>query len=983
MHLHLQKNPDRKFIYVEQAFFQHWYFSQDESTRAEARALFANGQLEFTNGGWCMHDEANPTYVDMIDQTTLGSRYLLQEFGSVPSVTWQIDPFGHSATQQSEQTALSGYDSIYFARIDYQDKAKRSLDKSLEMMWRADPSLGATAQSFTGVLYFHYCPPPGLNFDLSNNGATPININSRLEGIQPGVQAIVDTFVKDAAEQAAAYKGGHIAFTMGCDFQYEQAGEWYENLDALIHLINANGSVNVFYSTPEQYTRAKAESAEEWPLKTDDFMPYADTPYAYWSGYFTSRPSLKGYVRTSSAYLQAARALMLNSNATSRAAESQQVPPRSQPSTRDYVLPQTGDGSDALPAWFGSSLGHLEHAMGTAQHHDAVSGTEQQHVAFDYAKKLSAGHQDAQAGTNEMMTQVTRGASGWAECELANVTICQPLMKRLATALAIVNSRAQSTNVQVRLPVSVSGGDAGWSVSNATAHTIAAQLTATSERDLQLAQLNGVAANDVAWLNFQVKVPAYGFTTVFLEPSSLQGASSTALAGSSTKPRPRARNAARAAFRGSNNQDIDIVLDNGFISVTVSGRTGMLAHAANKHDNISMDLAAEWRWYNSSTGNACSGQDCPWGTTQASGAYIFRPNTTSAQDFAVGPVSARLVSNGPVVWEVQHSVGEWVTAVTRLWAGSAAIEVEYTVGPIPIQDGLGKEVVHRISTNVQSGDKWSTDSNGRAMQLRQRNHRPSWTLNVTNPIAGNYYPVNAALRIEEHGVNARALSMLNDRSQGGSSLQSGQAELMVHRRMLVDDGRGVGQALNESGLSGQGLIVRGRHWLLVTSASTAAVATREQQQAVYFAPMVKLAPTQGLSPQQWAAKFAVQRAGVSAALPRNVHLLTVDPANYGPGRALVRLAHLYAVGEDAAMSAPANVSLANLFTGLTITYATEVNLRGNQDVAAANPLRWRVQGEGAQPLTRLQQWALAPPAGDDLQITLQPMDIRTFLVQFG
>ncbi|RYG50760.1 hypothetical protein EON66_11510, partial [archaeon] len=51
--------------------------------------------------GWCMHDEANPDYVSMIDQTTLGNRWLAQEFGpqAVPRVTWQIDPFGHSAVQ--------------------------------------------------------------------------------------------------------------------------------------------------------------------------------------------------------------------------------------------------------------------------------------------------------------------------------------------------------------------------------------------------------------------------------------------------------------------------------------------------------------------------------------------------------------------------------------------------------------------------------------------------------------------------------------------------------------------------------------------------------------------------------------------------------------------------------------------------------------------------------------------------------------------
>ena len=60
--------------------------------------------------------------------------------------------------------------------------------------------------------------------------------------------------------------------------------------------------------------------------------------------------------------------------------------------------------------------------------------------------------------------------------------------------------------------------------------------------------------------------------------------------------------------------------------------------------------------------------------------------------------------------------------------------------------------------------------------LGRRDHRSAWPLNVTEPVSGNYYPVNSRLYIRD---SARQLTVLTDRSQGGTSLASGQLELMV------------------------------------------------------------------------------------------------------------------------------------------------------------------------------------------------------------
>ena len=91
---------------------------------------------------------------------------------------------------------------------------------------------------------------------------------------------------------------------MGSDFQYINSNTWYKNLDKLIHYVNQDGRVNVFYSTPTLYTKSVNIANLTWTVKTDDFFPYADRPHAFWTGYFTSRPALKGYVRKSSNDLQ-------------------------------------------------------------------------------------------------------------------------------------------------------------------------------------------------------------------------------------------------------------------------------------------------------------------------------------------------------------------------------------------------------------------------------------------------------------------------------------------------------------------------------------------------------------------------------------------------------------------------------------------------------------------------------------------------------
>ena len=311
-------NPDRKFTYVEQAFFHRWWTEQTPSMQKVVRGLVKRGQLQFINGGWSMHDEACTHYVSMIENTAFGHRFLKEEFDYVPTVGWQIDPFGHSATQASLLSAEVGFDALYFARIDWQEAELRTRERSMEMMWEASPSLGPDAAVFTGAfLDGGYGPPPGFCFDQNQcNGGFPVMDDLCME--DDNVAFYVDKFV-DAAQayanntRSAGSATQNVMFLMGSDFQYENADGWYKNLDKvlntyirthtqthrqthtlslslslslsrsltqIIHHVNADGRVNVFYSTPVEYTAAKFAENITWPVKSDDFMPLANDAHS-------------------------------------------------------------------------------------------------------------------------------------------------------------------------------------------------------------------------------------------------------------------------------------------------------------------------------------------------------------------------------------------------------------------------------------------------------------------------------------------------------------------------------------------------------------------------------------------------------------------------------------------------------------------------------------------------------------------------------
>ncbi|XP_074562750.1 alpha-mannosidase-like, partial [Curcuma longa] len=887
----LLKDPNRKFIFAEQAFFQRWWREQSDKTQEIVRKLVDSGQLEFINGGWCMHDEATVHYIDMIDQTTLGHQMIKKQFNKAPRAGWQIDPFGHSAVQAYLLGVELGFDSVHFARIDYQDRKKRKLDKSLEVIWQGSRTFGSSSQIFANAFPVHYSAPSGFSFDITDDDSTPIPVQDDPLIFDYNVEERVNDFIDAAMTQANVTRTNHIMWTMGDDFKYQYAEAYFKQMDKLIHYVNKDGRVHALYSTPSIYTDAKNAENGSWPLKTDDYFPYADSQNAYWTGYFTSRPSLKRYIRMLSGYYLAARQI-------------------------EFLAGRTSSNLSTL------SLGE---ALGIAQHHDAVTGTAKQHTTNDYAKRLSSGASEAEKSIDLALSCITSSrnycasaAVNFSQCNLLNISYCPATEKVISEEKSLVvvayNPLGWYQTDFVRIPVN----DDKLAVWDSDGNSIATQLVEVDNvtsylRRLYVEAYLGVSPKETPkyWLIFQVSIPPIGWNTYFISKDSQKEV---------------AHSEYTSGYATLENETIEI--GPGPFKLQFSSTTGQLKRVTNHRTGIDIPITQSFLWYEASSGDEADGQ--------ASGAYIFRPNGAPPVPSS-GSVPLKVIQ-GPLVDEVHQQFNSWIYQVIRVYKEKEHAEIEYTIGPIPTDDGTGKEVITQLTTNMVTNSTFYTDSNGRDFLKRVRDYRADWNLQVTQPVSGNYYPLNLGIYTTD---GKSELSVLVDRAVGGSSIKDGEIEIMLHRRLLHDDSRGVAEALDEQVCVNdacEGLTVRGNYYLSVDQFGSGAHWRRTFGQQIY-SPLL-LAFTHA-DKESWKSSHVMNATMMDHGynLPPNVAIITLQDLH--DGSVLLRLAHLYEAGEDVLNSRLANIDLKKVFAGKTIKELRETSLSANQDKSGMKMKKWR------------------------------------------
>ncbi|EGC32455.1 hypothetical protein DICPUDRAFT_49593 [Dictyostelium purpureum] len=904
----LLQNPERKFIYVEIAFFQRWWNEQTPTMQNLVKGLVESGQLEFINGGYCMNDEATTYYDDIIDQMTVGHQFLWENFGVMPKIGWHIDPFGHSSTQAAIFGAM-GFDAFIVGRIDYQDIGIRLQDKQMEFMWRSSKS-NPDDQIFTSVLRAMYCTPNGFDFE---NGDDPIQDDPNLFGYN--VEQRASAFVEIANEYATHFRSNNVLIPFGCDFQYLNANMYFKNIDKLIEHINASPEkygLNLIYSTPSIYIDAVNKAGLTWNVKTDDFFPYADDAFSYWTGYFVSRPALKGYVRQNNALLHMVEQMLVTSSSFLTQTQSSQL-------IQDIMV--------------------MRQAMGVAQHHDAVSGTEKQEVADDYAERLSIGNAASLETINTVIGKLLTSSSksknaatpNLSFCPLLNQSICpatNPLSEGSNVPVIFYNSLSWTRYEHVRVPIPVSN----VSVSS-TDGPIPSQV---------------INYNSSYILEFYALVSPLGYSTYVISP--VKG-----------EENERPAEQVYETIVTKENTANPIVFENKYISAQFNPNDGSLISITNVTSGATLNIQQEYVWYQSSDGN--------YDSTQCSGAYIFRPNEDYAFKYNnITPIVT--VAQGPISSSIRIFWSDIMVQTFRLYTESEHLEVEEIIGPIDISDNLGKEVVSRYTTDLSTDNTWYSDSNGMEMQKRITNYRPSWNYTVVQPTSGNYVPVNAITYIQDTSKNLQ-FTVLTDRSRSSASLRSGQLDVMMHRRTLMDDGRGVGQPMNES-------------TQIITTSKLIFHDISEVAQSHYRPTALGLAhPLYPMftSTQQSSSQWNNQYTGIYSPVddqqvPTGIKIQTLQWLDDQANSVLLRIENIYQI-DDQDKDDPKTISvdISSIFTNLSIASITEMNLTGVQKITNINRLNWNT----------VDNFKPSPKSSSPNSnvYSVSPMQIRTFVITFN
>ncbi|UJR27289.1 hypothetical protein I4U23_008584 [Adineta vaga] len=910
----LLENADRRFVMVEMSFIWRWWKRLDEDYKKIIRKLMQEGRIDIAGGSWTSNDEAVSHYAAMIDQSTLGFRFIKNELRtcSQPAVAWQLDLFGHGREINS-LFAHMGYDAILFGRLDYQEKDQRTREKTLQMIWKVDENAPENEQwLFTGILPNLYHPPEtlALKSDIAGSLLRP----SDTDTMQESASTYSKRLLEELKKQQERYNSKNIAVIYGGDFEYEDATQYFQNIDAMISTINnlqnrtnEKFKYNVHYSTPTCFVHAISKEKRSWPVREGDFLSYAHRAHAFWTGFYTSRPGIKLYERSIGALYQSLRQLSIFANHINF-----------------------------------NELFELAEVMGLLQHHDTITGTSPMINIADALQRMHRAEKLGQNMTLSLYQQILTPTMtvNWSTplifCQL-NESYCEPLVQFDKKFSAIIyNPSSVSNQVWLRVPVAehqsiVLDSDA------VKKFAIDAQEIGTIKLSSILQSIPlGNKREQFQEMIVRVQVP----------PLSIQ-AIPFFLTQKTGKIEEFAPSTSSCSIE---NQNYVLEVD----------EKGSITSVKIKSTDKTLGFKQTFGHYTSSSSDATS--------HQSSGLYVFRPIGTDPPR-PIGIKEFYCVKRKGYE-EIIQVYSQYVNQSIRLLDNSPYIEFDWIVGRL--EPNVEFVTEYRSKDLVNEGIFY-TDSSGRSLMKRKRDQRDGYTFAQSEASAGNYYPLVTGIILKDEKKDLQ-MSIVTDRAEGGGSIQDGQIEIMIHRRVATDDGLGVSETLNEIGVDNRGLVVRGRHLLALTNMEEGIKFFREHALKSVWKPIIAFRhdlTNEPLDYKSWSL--------LNTKLPSQVNVLTVEPISQENNvlTILFRVEHFYEPNEHSTLSKSITLDMNKIFNKHQLLDAKEVTLGANMyKTESFERLKWSINATSEDKKGRHEM-----PNFNGKTVELHPMQIRSFIIK--
>ncbi len=739
----LIESQERTFIICEVVNFEKWYkYDIDEAKRQIIRDLVEEGRIEFAGGGQVMNDEANPFYQEIIDNMRTGLQFIKSEFGKDVLVGWQLDPFGHSLSNAYIFSKL-GFKYLVMERIDFQETMTRIYNSNLEFFWK--PLKNKNNMIFTHIIPLHY----GLNFYYPWL-------------VDPSFQQNIEyreftlNLIKVLNQTRTGFKHDHYLFFLGDDFTFMPEQFIFQKIEGIMNYTKHNKiygeEINMFYSTPSKYFEEVLKEKIDFRIEEqNEFFPFAEKPFTYWSGYFSSRPYLKGLIRKfSNSYMVFARLLV-----ELRLNYLNEVPLL----TDEFKL------------------------IGFLMHHDTITGTSKEYVNADFIKMIKTNQTHSHKVIIDSLNHVFQNSFKLNTIVFNNEIVDQNIsliyqFKKQSSNQAILGLYNPGINGKLLINLEFEEENNNLEIIDNNGNKITSDFFCYNITNFKY---SNKCILSFIW-NFSQNIMLYSFKLI-------------------------KTNNPLVNLLEMKNETIEILNNKGrYKSIIFNPKNQNFIIEYYQNNNIEKYNFSIWYGiYNTHYASLPGEKLSPTRPRESNpdGAYIFTPIEEFPNRINILFYDSKIIK-GNISTSFIFRFENLCYSIITFYHEPSFIKID-TIFDENNKRGEGKsysmvidsDIENEIEINDKIEPEIFTDSNGLKMIKRIKNYQKEFESIHNETISNNFYPVTSMISMRDKNNFEKKITLFNDRPQSGGVLKKGQFIILLNRKSITDDWKGLCEPLYE------------------------------------------------------------------------------------------------------------------------------------------------------------------------------------------